>query len=160
MFHLPAVEEQLRSQYRNPYIRAELFWLRGAIYAAQAEVAEDWWEKRKLWRRSGQNLKKALDCFSKVKDFMRAKIAACAADLAAAQAREDRYKIPELLEKGAALWPQDLDHYRRGIVKWAGAREPQAVPQMWAGLHQLREETVAAGCAPALVPYMDPAEAL
>lgn len=160
---LPTVEEQLKGVRDLPIPRVKFEWLKGSVYAAKAKHLPDsasWWERRSLWRRGARHLDIALGRLLRMKSPLPLEIAACAADLAAAEARNDRYKVADVFTPAIPLWPKDLVKLRAAVAYWAKARVPGAAAQMWAALKALRDATVERGCAPPLVPYMDPAAAL
>jgi len=160
---LPRVEEQLKGARDLPIPRVKLEWLKGSIYAAKANHLPDsasWWERRTLWRRSVRHLDIAFGRLLRMTRPLPLEIAACAADLAAAEARGDRYKVANVFTPAIPLWPEDLVKLRETVIHWATARVPGATAQMWAALKALRDATVERGCAPPLVPYLDPTAAL
>lgn len=150
--------------------RSKLDWMEGGVLARFAKLDPDLDYLQRYSRRSKARdlLADALDAF--VAQGMPLEVAAVGADLAAVEAVLNatrgrvgvRLLLSNTLEKlrrvggGASLQP--IRRAMRDVI--AATRELASTGPMWAALRKLRDLTVEAGCAPPLVPYLDPAAAL
>jgi hypothetical protein len=151
---LPEVEKRYKGLRDLSLPRAILEWTKGGIYGRQARIKPglDRWQQHGLRLRSAHHLEMGLDRLVGLKTPLPLEIAAITADRAAVQAELDRFRVTDLLES-VPLCPPEFRELLKKAAQLAGSPHDGAAVHMWAALRELRDATVAAGCAPPLVPY-------
>jgi tetratricopeptide (TPR) repeat protein len=151
---LPDLEKRFLGVRNISQERAKFAWLSGGALAKHAVIF-----KLTGWKRHGQikearrNLEQAVSGLEKLGFPL--EIAAARVDLAAVQLLSNPRKLGDTLAAiPLVATVPNLARLKTAAVEIAGlVLSPERKLELWDALRELRDATVAAGCAPPLVPY-------
>jgi hypothetical protein len=153
---LPGLKARFHGIKRLSQQRAKLAWMSGGALARYVVVFElTGWTRHGQLAESRHDLTLAVSSLERLSQPLPLEIAAARVDLAAVELLSKTDNVAATLAEVPDV--PLLASLKATAIDVAGeALSTENRRQLWAALRELRDATVAAGCAPPLVPYLSP----